>query len=144
MKIVVVIATGMLVTATLLPLWRHPHWLVRGMDFSRLQLATAALLLILIQVISLNLVQAQAWAFISNTLVCLAWQLCTCLLSPGDALMPDDPRSRSVPGILGQIWGAGHNYFRYGSELEVLSRDLSFIRSALLGHRSSSPVIRFT
>ncbi|GGX96847.1 hypothetical protein GCM10007160_25620 [Litchfieldella qijiaojingensis] len=75
MKILVVIATGMLVTATLLPLWRHPHWLVRGMDFPRMQLAATALLLILIQVISLDLVKAQAWALINITLVCLAWQL---------------------------------------------------------------------
>lgn len=75
MKILVVIATGMLVTATLLPLWRNPHWLVRGMDFPRMHLATAALFLILIQVVSLDLAKAHAWALISITLVCLAWQL---------------------------------------------------------------------
>ncbi len=75
MKVLVVIATVILVTATLLPLWRHPHWLIRGMDFPRLQLAAAALLLILIQVISLDLGKAPAWALIGITLVCLAWQL---------------------------------------------------------------------
>lgn len=75
METLVVIATSLLVTATLLPLWRHPHWLVRGMDFPRLQLATAALLLMPIQILSLDLAGAQAWAVIGITLACLAWQL---------------------------------------------------------------------
>jgi len=75
MMIVVLIATGMLAAATLLPLWRHPHWLVRGMDFPRMQLAAIAALLIMLQVIALDLAQAQAWALVGVTLVCLAWQL---------------------------------------------------------------------
>lgn len=75
MKILVVIATGMVVTATLLPLWRHPHWLVRGMDFPRLQLAAAAMSLLAIQVVFFNLVEPQTWALISITAMCLAWQL---------------------------------------------------------------------
>jgi len=75
MRIPIVIATAMLVAATLLPLWRHPHWFVRGMDFPRMQLAAVASLLILIQVISFDLAKTQTWALISITLVCLAWQL---------------------------------------------------------------------
>lgn len=75
MKIPIVIATVMLLAATLLPLWRHPHWLIRGLDFPRMQLAAVASLLILIQVISLDLAKTQTWALISITLVCLAWQL---------------------------------------------------------------------
>jgi len=31
------IATMMLCAVTPVPLWRHPHWIVRGMDFPRLQ-----------------------------------------------------------------------------------------------------------
>jgi endonuclease/exonuclease/phosphatase (EEP) superfamily protein YafD len=75
MEILIIIATGILVTATLLPLWRNPHWLVRGMDFPRLQLAAIALLLMLAQVVSLNLAEPQAWTLIGLTLACLAWQL---------------------------------------------------------------------
>ena len=65
----------MLVVSTLLPLWRHPHWLVRGMDFPRLQLAAIAVLFILIQIISLDFSTPLTWVLISITLVCLAWQL---------------------------------------------------------------------
>jgi endonuclease/exonuclease/phosphatase (EEP) superfamily protein YafD len=75
MEIAIVIATGILVLATLLPLWRNPHWVVRGMDFPRLQLAAIALVLILVQAISLDFAEAHAWALIGITLVCLAWQL---------------------------------------------------------------------
>lgn len=75
MEILIVIATGILLIATLLPLWRNPHWLVRGMDFPRLQLAAVAIVLIPIQLISLDLSSLQAWVLVSITLVCLAWQL---------------------------------------------------------------------
>lgn len=69
------IATGVLITATLLPLWRNPHWLVRGMDFPRMQLAAVAALLAVIQVISLDLSKAHNLALIGATTLCLAWQL---------------------------------------------------------------------
>lgn len=75
MEILIVIATGILLIATLLPLWRNPHWLVRGMDFPRLQLAAVAVGLIPIQLISLDLSSLQAWVLVSITLLCLAWQL---------------------------------------------------------------------
>jgi len=75
MAILIAVTTIILVVATLLPLWRHPHWLVRGMDFPRLQLASAASLLVLVQVLSLDLEKAETWALISITLVCLAWHL---------------------------------------------------------------------
>ena len=75
MEILIFISTCILLIATLLPLWRNPHWLVRGMDFPRLQLAAVALVLIPIQVIFLDHSSAQSWALISITLACLAWQL---------------------------------------------------------------------
>src|SRR5690554_2487392 len=75
MELAVLIATGLLVAATLLPLSRHPHWFVRGMDFPRLQLAVIAAVLILIQVLLLDHAKAQTWMLVSATAVCLAWQL---------------------------------------------------------------------
>ena len=75
MEILIVIATGILALATLLPLWRNPHWLVRGMDFPRLQLAAIALLLLVIQALSLDLNRDPSLVLISITFVCLAWQL---------------------------------------------------------------------
>ncbi len=75
MGILIVIATGVLVAATLFPLWRHPHWLVRGMDFPRMQLAILAALLALIQVLYLDLATASALVLVGITLACLVWQL---------------------------------------------------------------------
>ncbi len=75
MIILIYIVTGVLVTATLFPLLRHSHWLIRGMDFPRMQLAAVAALLIVLQVVSLDLSEAQSLAFIGATILCLAWQL---------------------------------------------------------------------
>ena len=75
MSVLIVAATIILVVVTVLPLWRHPHWLVRGMDFPRLQLASAASLLVTAQVLWLDLETAGAWLLVSLTLVCLAWHL---------------------------------------------------------------------
>lgn len=75
MKILIHIITGVIVMATLLPLWRHPHWLIRGMDFPRVQLAAVAALLIVLQLISLDLSEARNLAIVGVTTFCLAWQL---------------------------------------------------------------------
>lgn len=75
MDLVVLIATGLLVVATLLPIWRHPHWLIRGLDFPRLQLAVVAVLLILTEVLLLDHAKPQTWVLVVATSVCLAWQL---------------------------------------------------------------------
>jgi len=75
MQPLIAIATGFLLLATLLPLWRNPHWLVRGLDFPRLQLAAIAVALILIQALSLDFAEVQTWWLVGLTLVCLAWQL---------------------------------------------------------------------
>lgn len=75
MNVLIAIATGLLVAATLLPLWRNPHWLIRGMDFPRVQLAVIASLLLLIQLMFLDPEKAGTWGLMAVTLVCLAWQL---------------------------------------------------------------------
>lgn len=48
MLMISVVATLLLVIATVLPRSKNPHWLVRGMDFPRLQIAVLAALLLLI------------------------------------------------------------------------------------------------
>ncbi|EGN75124.1 hypothetical protein A28LD_1349 [Idiomarina sp. A28L] len=75
MDILIYIATGLIVVATLLPLSRNPHWIIRGFDFPRMQLACCAALLILLQLIVLNLAELPSWAVIAATALCLAWQL---------------------------------------------------------------------
>lgn len=69
------VITTAVVVATLLPLWRNPHWMVRGMDFPRLQLAVLALLLLLGQLIWFDFANIYSWVLLSITLICLAWQL---------------------------------------------------------------------
>lgn len=64
------ILTLLLVIVTLLPLWRHPHWLVRGWDFPRLQLAVFALFLLIA-----NAFAQSHWLVIVVCFVCLGWQL---------------------------------------------------------------------
>ncbi len=72
---ILVAATLVLTIATLLPVIRHPHWLVRGMDFPRMQFAVAALLLGIAHCTLLELDQPITWLLIVVTLLCLSWQL---------------------------------------------------------------------
>lgn len=67
--------TLVLLLVTLLPLWHNPHWIVRGMDFPRLQFAVVAAILLLTQLIFLDLKNASTWALSIPTLLCLAWQI---------------------------------------------------------------------
>jgi endonuclease/exonuclease/phosphatase (EEP) superfamily protein YafD len=69
------VATIALVLVTWLPLWRHPHWIIRGMEFPRLQFAVLAAVLLLAQLILLDLAYGGTWAILVPTLFCLAWQL---------------------------------------------------------------------
>jgi endonuclease/exonuclease/phosphatase (EEP) superfamily protein YafD len=75
MLVIVSICTLLLLTSTLLPVSQHPHWIVRGMDFPRLQLAVLALLLLIAQSLLLDLSQGAAWLLLVITLSCLCWQL---------------------------------------------------------------------
>ena len=69
-------ATFLLLLVTLLPVWRNPHWLVRGMDFPRMQFATLALVLLVAELIFLDNQDLIKWALLTLTLFCLVWQLC--------------------------------------------------------------------
>ncbi|SFG23500.1 endonuclease/exonuclease/phosphatase family protein [Neptunomonas qingdaonensis] len=68
-------ATFLLVLVTLLPVWRHPHWLVRGMDFPRMQFAVLAIILLLAELIFLDSGHQTTWVLLALTMSCLAWQL---------------------------------------------------------------------
>mgnify|MGYP003108748601 CR=1 FL=1 len=74
MMIALAIATAFIVVVTLLPMSRHSHWLVRGLDFPRLQFAFIALVLLLFQLSLLDLSQGSSWLLIVPTLASLAWQ----------------------------------------------------------------------
>jgi endonuclease/exonuclease/phosphatase (EEP) superfamily protein YafD len=63
------------VLTTLLPLSRHPHWIVRGMDFPRLQFTILATILLLAHFIFLDPQRVSTQALIISTTLCLIWQL---------------------------------------------------------------------
>lgn len=75
MTLIFLIVTVLIVLLTLLPLSRHPHWLIRSMDFPRLQLAVLSSLLFAVQLTYLDLTQPIAWGLISVVLICLIWHL---------------------------------------------------------------------
>jgi len=75
MTLTLVLCTAFITLATLLPLWRNPHWSVRGFDFPRLQIAVAALLVIVFQLALLDWSRAFSWLLVAVTGLCLASQL---------------------------------------------------------------------
>ncbi|MFT2092252.1 endonuclease/exonuclease/phosphatase family protein [Paraglaciecola sp. 2405UD69-4] len=75
MDSLIYVVTGLFVVATLTPLSKHSHWLIRGLDFPRVQLACIGALLILLQVMFFKLSSPQAWAAIALSVICLAGQL---------------------------------------------------------------------
>ena len=68
-------ATTVLLVVTLLPLWRHPHWVIRAMDFPRLQFAAFALVLLIAQFVFLDYEEPQTWIAIIFVAACLSWHL---------------------------------------------------------------------
>ena len=67
--------TLLMVIVTVLPLYRHPHWIVRGWDFPRLQIAILAASLLVADILFLDLQTSHAWLLIFATVLCLFWQL---------------------------------------------------------------------
>jgi endonuclease/exonuclease/phosphatase (EEP) superfamily protein YafD len=64
-----------LAVLTLLPMWRHEAWWVRGQDFPRLQYAALALLLLAIEWFALERGSGRWWLLSGITLACLVCQL---------------------------------------------------------------------
>lgn len=68
-------AAGLLFLAALLPLSRNPHWIVRGLDFPRLQFAALAALLLVAEWVVLDVTEFFALLVVGVTVFSLAWQL---------------------------------------------------------------------
>lgn len=71
---ILVFCTLLTVIATLLPLSRNTHWIIRAMDFPRFQLSVFSAALLIAHIIFLDSQQLLTWALITVTLLCLAWQ----------------------------------------------------------------------
>ena len=63
-----------LLLLTLLPLWRHEAWWVRGLDFPRLQLLILAFLIAISGTLLLDLTRPGSWILIAIALFCLLFQ----------------------------------------------------------------------
>lgn len=70
-----VIATLLIVAFTALPLSNNPHWLVRGLDFPRLQITVLAAVLFIFELSFLNQQTTTVWLLIVATICCFLWQL---------------------------------------------------------------------
>ena len=66
--------TALLVVSTLLPLWWHEAWWVRGWDFPRLQLSVLAFALLLANLALLDLRTPAGIALVLAALACLVYQ----------------------------------------------------------------------
>lgn len=99
--IALTIATGLIVLITLLPMSRHPHWLVRGLDFPRLQIALLAVALLICQWRLLELGEVRSWLLILPTLASLTWQLWWIL--PYTKLWPTEVKSAAAQDFRHEI-----------------------------------------
>ncbi|WP_286272482.1 endonuclease/exonuclease/phosphatase family protein [Thalassotalea hakodatensis] len=75
MSLLLAICTVLVVLLTLLPLSRHPHWIIRGLDFPRLQLGILIAVLLIADYLFLDKQSLQTWLLLSISTFCLIWQL---------------------------------------------------------------------
>ena len=75
MQLVLVFCTLIIVLVTVLPLSENQHWIVRGMDFPRLQIAIVSATALIAHFIFLDIQMISNWVIIGGTIACLIWQL---------------------------------------------------------------------
>ena len=68
-------AAVVVLLVTLLPISHNPHWLVRGADFPRLQIAILAAVIIFTALLSFDFVSAWHWLIVQVAGFCVIWQL---------------------------------------------------------------------
>ncbi|KKO45831.1 endonuclease [Arsukibacterium ikkense] len=88
------LATLLIALLTLLPLWRHDAWWVRGLDFPRLQLTVLALLIIIMQLLLADLSELSQWPMLLITCGCFMFQLWWIL--PYTPLFPKEVKSTAA------------------------------------------------
>lgn len=75
MLIIAALVTLLIVIATVLPLFKNPHWIIRSMDFPRLQITCLAGLLLCVHFVFLDLQESVTWFLLVASALCFFWQL---------------------------------------------------------------------
>ncbi|MDN6320640.1 MAG: endonuclease/exonuclease/phosphatase family protein [Marinobacter sp.] len=75
MFLTLLVCTAAIAVATVLPLWRNPHWSVRSFDFPRMQVAVLAVVLVITQLLLLDLARPLSWVLIFVAVGALGAQL---------------------------------------------------------------------
>lgn len=91
MLIILSTCTALILLVTVLPLSKHPHWIIRAMDFPRLQILVFASALLIIIILFLDEGLPHTLVLISITALCLIWQLWWIL--PYTTLWPKEVKS---------------------------------------------------
>ena len=94
MLIISAVATLLIVIATVLPLSKNPHWIVRGMDFPRLQIAVLSAILLVVNWSVLDLHMPLSWLLIMASTLCFFWQLSWIL--PYTLIWPHEVKNSST------------------------------------------------
>lgn len=63
------------IMVTVLPMWKNPHWIVRSMDFPRMQIAFITACILIADLTFLDLTGLKSWGLIVIVFMCLVWQL---------------------------------------------------------------------
>lgn len=75
MFFILAFSTLLILLVTFLPLSRQSHWIIRGMDFPRLQFMIFAAVLLIAHLLFLDIEIIITQALIFTTCLCLVWQL---------------------------------------------------------------------
>jgi len=94
MLLILILATLFIVIITTLPIFRFTHWVVRGMDFPRLQIAFLAAALLIAHFLFLDFEMKITWLLITATALSLFWQLWWIL--PYTFLWPKEVKTSKV------------------------------------------------
>ncbi len=101
MTLILIVCTTLALLLTLLPLLEHPHWIIRGMDFPRLQLAIFIATLLIFDFLFLDMQLVLTWLLISIAVLCLIWHLWWIL--PYTLFWPIEVKKTSHISVANQI-----------------------------------------
>jgi len=94
MLLILAFSTLFILLVTFLPLSRNTHWIIRGMDFPRLQFMLFAAVLLSAEILLLDAQLASTQTLIVVTTLCLIWQLWWIL--PYTVLWPNEVKDSTA------------------------------------------------